>query len=228
MRAVLFDVDDTLVDHAGAQRSAIVAQLRELGLPHDEQAVRRWSDVTDKHFLRHLAGELTLQEHRRERVREVMAHYDVAGLTDEAADEWFADYTVRFQAGWRAYDDVVGVLDRLHDRDVLVGIISNYGSEHQRFKLSAVGLGDRFDVVVGLDTLGVGKPDPRVFRHACELIGTPPGETAYVGDRLDYDAVAARDAGLVAVWLDRDGSEAAVPDGVTRIASLGELEAVLR
>lgn len=228
MRAVLFDVDDTLVDHAGAQRSAIVGHLRELDLPHDEQAVRQWADATDKHFQRHLTGELTLQEHRRERVREVMAHHDVVGLTDEAADEWFADYTVRFQAGWRAYDDVLGALDRLHERDLLVGIISNYGSEHQRNKLSAVGLGGRFDVVVGLDTLGVGKPDPRIFRHACELIGTSPGETAYVGDRLEHDAIGARDAGLVAVWLDRDDSGLPVPDGVTRIGSLDELESVLR
>jgi putative hydrolase of the HAD superfamily len=228
VRAVLFDVDDTLVDHKGAQRGAIVGHLRDLDLPHDEQAVRRWADATDRHFLRHLSGELTLQEHRRERVRELMAHHDIVGLTDDDADEWFTGYTVRFEAGWRAYDDVPGVLDSLHDRGVLVGIISNYGADHQRRKLSAVGLGDRFHVVVGLDTLGFGKPDPRIFKHACDLSGTTPGETAYVGDRLDYDAVAARDAGLVAVWLDRDSSDVAVPDGVTRIGSLDELEAVLR
>jgi FMN phosphatase YigB (HAD superfamily) len=42
VRGVLFDVDDTLVDHGGAQESAIRDHLSSLGLPHDDAAVQRW------------------------------------------------------------------------------------------------------------------------------------------------------------------------------------------
>ena len=228
MRGVLFDVDDTLVDHSGAQRNAIVSYLASLGLDHDASAVRRWRAAEERHFGRHLTGELTFQGQRRARVREMLAAHGGADLDDAAADAWFAGFTTRFEAAWTTYDDVAAALDMVASRELVVGIVTNVGAERQRRKLEIVGLGDRFDVVVGLDTLGFGKPDPRVFRHACELLGTQPRDTVFVGDRLDHDAVGARDAGLRAVWLDRSGMAGAdVPDGVTRVASLAELEAVL-
>ena len=228
MRGVLFDVDDTLVDHSGAQRVAIVDYLASLGLDHDAAAVGRWLAVEERHFGRHLTGELTFQGQRRARVREMLAAHGGADLDDATADAWFAGYTTRFEAAWTTYDDVGAALDMVVSRNLALGIVTNVDADYQRRKLKVVGLGDRFDVVVGLDTLGFGKPDPRVFRHACELIGTQPRDTVFVGDRLDHDAVGARDAGLHAVWLDRSGIEFSdIPDGVTRVASLGELEAVV-
>ncbi|MGZ4592195.1 MAG: HAD family hydrolase [Actinomycetes bacterium] len=228
MRGVLFDVDDTLVDHGGAQRSAIRGYLASLRLPDDEAAVQRWRDVEERHFARHLTGELTFQGQRRERVRDMLG----AALDDAAADAWFAGYTALFEAAWAAYDDVAAALERVSRRELAVGIVTNVAADHQRRKLAAVGLLDHFEVVVGLDTLGIGKPDPRVFRHACELLGTAPAATAFVGDRLDHDAIGARDAGLRAVWLDRRGDGHAdgpveVPEGVIRVSTLDELDGVL-
>ena len=52
--------------------------------------------------------------------------------------------------------------------------------------------------LVGIDAFGVGKPDARIFRRACEVLGPAPAEAAYVGDELDVDARGARDAGLSA------------------------------
>jgi putative hydrolase of the HAD superfamily len=228
VRGVLFDVDDTLVDHSGAQRTAIVTYLASLGLDHDDAAVSRWRDAEERHFSRHLTGELTFQGQRRARVREMLVAQGGAHLDDATADGWFAGYTTHFEAAWTTYDDVGAALAMLASRELAVGIVTNVDANHQRRKLELVGLGGRFDVVVGLDTLGFGKPDPRVFRHACQLLGTQPCATFFVGDRLDHDAVGARDAGLRAVWLDRSGSAGAdVPDGITRVASLAELEVVL-
>jgi putative hydrolase of the HAD superfamily len=228
VRGVLFDVDDTLVDHSGAQRTAIVAHLASLGLEHDDAAVGRWREAEERHFSRHLTGELTFQGQRRARVREMLAEHGGADLDDATADEWFAGFTIHNEAAWTTYDDVGAALAMLASRALAVGIVTNVDASHQRRKLERVGLGGYFDVVVGLDTLGFGKPDPRVFRHACELLGTKPSDTFFVGDRLDDDAVGARDAGLRAVWLDRSGGAGSdVPAGITRVASLAELEAVL-
>jgi putative hydrolase of the HAD superfamily len=228
VRGVLFDVDDTLVDHSGAQRTAIVTYLASLGLDQDDAAVSRWREAEERHFSRHLTGELTFQEQRRARVREMLAADGGAELDDATVDGWFAGFTTHFEAAWTTYDDVGAALAMVASRELAVGIVTNVDAKHQRRKLEIVGLGGCFDVVVGLDTLGFGKPDPRVFRHACELLGTQPCDTFFVGDRLDHDAVGARDAGLQAVWLDRSGSAGAdVPDGITRVASLAELEAVL-
>lgn len=228
MRGVLFDVDNTLVDHSWAVQIAIVDHLASLGLDHGDDAVARWRAAEERHFSRHLTGELSFQGQRRARVREMLADMGGAELDDDTADAWFAGYNTRFERAWTTYDDVGAALDMVASRELALGIVTNVAADHQRRKLAMVGLGDRFDVVVGLDTLGVGKPDPRVFRHACELLRTQPHDTVFVGDRLDHDAVGARDAGLFAVWLDRSGVERGdVPDGVTRVASLAELEAVV-
>jgi putative hydrolase of the HAD superfamily len=228
VRGVLFDVDDTLVDHSGAQRAAIVDYLASLGLDHDDAAVDRWRAAEERHFSRHLTGELTFQGQRRARVREMLAEHGGAEFDDSRADAWFLGYTTRFEAAWTTYDDVAAALDMVAARGLAVGIVTNVDADHQRRKLEMVGLGNRFDVVVGLDTFGFGKPDARVFRHACELIGTTPTDTVFVGDRLDHDAIGARDAGLRAIWLDRSGTApSAVPDGVLRVTSLAELEAVV-
>ena len=89
-------------------------------------------------------------------------------------------------------------------------------------------------MLVGTDTLGVGKPDPRVFLEACRRLGTEPARTAYIGDEFDIDASAAVRAGLVGVWLDRPGtrrfpvSDAEIADsGVLVVAGLDELPGAL-
>ncbi|MCE1178865.1 MAG: HAD family hydrolase [Micrococcales bacterium] len=87
--------------------------------------------------------------------------------------------------------------------------------------------GGAFEALVTKDTLGFGKPDGRVFRHACGLLGRDPGDVVYVGDELDFDAIGARDAGLVGVWLDRRGRWDGTDIGVPVIGSLDEVDALL-
>jgi putative hydrolase of the HAD superfamily len=70
------------------------------------------------------------------------------------------------------------------------------------------------------DTLGVGKPAPEVFHHACALMRRRPEEVVYVGDELDIDTCAALGAGLGAAWLRRPGYETA-PADVAHAASHG-------
>jgi putative hydrolase of the HAD superfamily len=89
-------------------------------------------------------------------------------------------------------------------------------------------------MLVGVDTLGYGKPHPDVFTEACRRLGTDPARTAYVGDELDVDAQAARAAGLVGIWLDRPGSrrhaisdEQVASAGVVVVHALDELPGVL-
>jgi putative hydrolase of the HAD superfamily len=221
---VLFDVDDTLVDHAGASRAAILHRLREAGLPHGPDAAQRWRELDEVHFGRFLAGELGFQEQRRARVRGILGE----DLADDDADAWFAAYNERFESSWGCFDDVLAALAVIDARGLRVGVVTNLDTARQRHKLERVGLGDRFAVLVGLDTIGVGKPAAAVFRHACALLGTDPADTAFVGDRLDHDALGARDAGLLAIWLDRAGPDVDVPAGVTRVRTLDELEKVLQ
>jgi len=63
-------------------------------------------------------------------------------------------------------------------------------------------------VLVGIDTVNVAKPDPQIFLEGCRQLGTAPAATVYVGDNFMVDGVGSAQAGLQAVWLNRDGKAA--------------------
>jgi putative hydrolase of the HAD superfamily len=196
---ILFDIDDTLVDHRAAADAGARALHKSVGssLPVDE-FVRRWVDALERHFDRYLAGELTFQDQRRERVREVV---DLT-LTDARADRVFATYQAAYEAGWFLFPDVRPCLDRLSSSHSL-GVISNGEAQQQRGKLTKAGIADSFTYILISEECGFAKPSKEIFLRACEIAGEPSTNAVYVGDRYDVDAQGARAAGLAAVWLDR-------------------------
>ncbi|WP_055585586.1 HAD family hydrolase [Peterkaempfera griseoplana] len=227
LAGVLWDVDDTLFDYAGAERAGILRHLTDEGLLADEQALGRWRQVMEEVYARFVAGELTFLEHRRERARRFL---DAPDLPDDRADAWFAGYVRAYEAAWRAFPDVLPALEALDalDGSLAHGVLSNSSVVHQERKLRRLGLRDRFSCLLCSAELGFAKPDPRAFAAACEALGLPPHQVAYVGDRLDLDALGARDAGLHGIWLDRGGAGGDTPEGVHRIGGLAELPALLQ
>ncbi|MCZ7416346.1 MULTISPECIES: HAD family hydrolase [unclassified Streptomyces] len=225
IRAILWDVDDTLFDYTGADRAGALRHLAEEGLlgayPTPEAALERWREVMEEQFALFLAGELEFHEHRRGRARGFLGN---AGLSDAEADAWFNRYVVHYEAAWCLFPDVLPALDALRD-GYRHGVLSNSSTRNQDRKLRRLGIRDRFEVLVCADDIGCAKPDPGAFRAACAALGLPPHEVVYVGDQLTTDALGALDAGLAGVWLDRLGREA--PDGILCIRGLDELRQAL-
>jgi len=232
--AWIFDLDDTLFAHREAVVAGITAYRHALGgavaEADDDAEARRWHALEEEHYRRYLTGELDFEGQRRERARAFVAPFGIA-LDDAAASAWFDGYVARSEAVWRLHDDAVPLLRRLRAADPAVrfGIITNGDLAFQSRKLAAVGLGPWIDAVVASGEVGVRKPDPAIFRIACERLGVAPGDASYVGDRLQTDAIGAAGAGLLGVWIDRTdaATEAQLAEaaaaGVTRIRSLDEL-----
>lgn len=238
---ILFDIDDTLVDTRGAFGTALATIARRY-LPdvtpdRDADLVTFWRADVNDHFGRYTRGEIGQVEQRMSRANELHAEFGGPVLDDAAYAAWDDVFDASFRDAWAAHEDVDGVLARLVDAGLHVGALTNAALAYQTDKLERTGLADRVPLLVGVDTLGFGKPDPRVFEEACRRLGTEPARTAYVGDELDVDARAARAAGLVGIWLDRPGARrlpvlpqdlaAAQEAGVRVIASLDQLPEVL-
>ncbi|MDT0378689.1 HAD family hydrolase [Streptomyces sp. DSM 42041] len=224
IRAVLWDVDDTLFDYTGSDDAAALAHIEAEGLlsrhASPEAALARWRTVMEEQYARFTSGEIAFLDHRRERARQFLGQR----LSDEDADAWFGRYVTRYEAAWTLFPDTVAALDALaHSHRH--GVLSNSSVRNQERKLTRLGIRDRFEVLLCSDRLGVAKPDPAAFLAGCAALDLPPHEVAYVGDRLDLDAEAAVAAGLTGVWLDRNGGTAAAFS--PRISVLTDLPAVL-
>jgi len=223
--AVLFDIDDTLIDYRSARRRGIVDYVASLGAVVDETVLAaEWLRLEDVYYDRFLAGELDWIGQRRVRLRTLLRWLELAEpASDAETDAWFGELWACCARAIAPFQDVEPCLRTL--TGTATGVVTNNVAHVAGHKLAAAGLGDRFPVVVGVTDAAASKPDPRIFLAGCVALGVAPERTMYVGDRLDTDAVGARDAGLIGVWLDREPGDgrAELPASVIRIGSLGEL-----
>ena len=215
MKALLLDLDGTLLDHRAAADAAIAAWVATLvaadRAPDDLAA--RWTALEEHHVGRAERGEISWQQQRRERLRELFLLLELEAAAEDAElDAHFADFLTHYERSWTPYDDVAAAFDGWRQAGVRTAVLTNGVGEQQWRKLRALGVDGQVEFVVALDDLGVGKPDPRVYAEACRRFGLPPEQVVYVGDDVARDAVGATACGLTGVWLDRFDSE--VPDGV--------------
>lgn len=236
--AVLLDIDDTLLDttsamiHAGAVAMQAVWPQQPPGW--HAWASRRFRADPRGSFQRFTRGELSFAAMRRERLAEIAAAAGLATAPD-AHTVYEEAFRPAFNGAQRVYEDVPGFLQRCRDGGLAVGAVTNASASVTEDKLRITGLGEQLSVVVTRDTLGFGKPDPRVFALACAQLGAEPAVTLFVGDELQHDAVGALAAGLRSTWLRRSGGalaahrpDAGVPDveapeGIRILSSLNEI-----
>ena len=217
---LFFDIDGTLLDHKRAERRAAAAlQQRHAGIFPEAPDIftRRWHEASERHLRRHYAGELSFQGQRRARVKDLFAH--ARELSDDEADDIFRVYLQLYEENWSLFPDAGECLSRLGNEPL--GIISNGDSMQQRRKLQAVGILERFAVVVVSNDLGISKPKRDIFDAACRTAGRRPEECIYVGDDLEADVRGSVNAGWRCIWLNRDGSQKSV--AVSEISSLQQL-----
>jgi putative hydrolase of the HAD superfamily len=206
---VLLDVDDTLVDTRAGFARALDA-VADAHLPSDVDRAAlldHWRSDPGRHYARFTRGETDALTQRRLRADLMHRTFGGAPVDEASFGAWDELFWGTFERSWSSFDDVAALLAVLRDAGIAVGVVTNAPVELQQRKLAAAGLD--VPVLVGLDTLGYGKPHPDVFREGARRLGTDPARTAYVGDEPTTDALAACDAGLLGVWLDRPGARRA-------------------
>ncbi len=228
--AVLLDIDDTLVDTRAAFRAAI-RHVQRIWLPHlddsrSPEVLAHWVSDPGGHFRAYTRGECDFATQRRRRVAALQEAFGGRVLDDGELTGWQQAYEGAFRAAWTVCEGAVGLLEDLAAAGLALGAVTNAEARHQREKLAALGLLERLPVLVTVDDLGRGKPDPAVFALACRRLGVDPAQTAYVGDELDIDARGARDAGLFGIWLDRHGT-GLTPGDVPVARSLADVRGLI-
>ncbi|NPV09474.1 MAG: HAD family hydrolase [Anaerolineae bacterium] len=222
VRAISFDADGTLWDFERAMRHSLALALeemrREVGSAAAGLDVEELIRIRDR--VAASSKRLSLEEGRLEAFRETLRGI---GHPDEAlARRLCALYLHHRFRDIELYQDVLPALQRLRGRYRL-GLLTNGNTNPERCGLAGV-----FDFVVMAQEQGFTKPDPRLFGLAMARAACQADEILHVGDSWDNDVIGALNAGLQAVWLNREGKPApASMPGLREIRSLVELPGLL-
>lgn len=208
VRAVIFDLDDTLCGYWQAARTGLLNTFR-FNAGHGrtpEEMLTLWGDEFGQ-FAKEIAqpewytqycisGEAT----RMELMRRVLSR---TGSADPALVKSLSDtYYVERHAALELFPDAAACLAALKGRTTL-GMITNGPADIQTQEIEKLGIRGCFDFILIEGEMGVGKPEPVVMKRAEELAGASGPEIVMVGNSYKHDIVPAIAAGWQTVWLRR-------------------------
>jgi len=226
IKAVFFDLYNTLVGYDPPKEETEARILKELGV-----------EVTPQSLLRPImtADDFIFQEHAR---------YSIGKRSKEETVELYTEYhgiilkEAGIEASWELvtgilkkwlkadykmvlFDDVIPILTQLKERELIIGLISNVDRDIDPL-CQQVGLADWLGVVVTSQEAGFNKPMPQIFRAAMRKAKVRPIEAIYVGDQHKIDVVGANSAGMLGLLIDRNGFFEDITDS-PRISSLTQV-----
>jgi len=92
-------------------------------------------------------------------------------------------------------------LKHIASRGFKIGVVTNGSTGSQNGKLDAMGLRPFLSCVVVSETVGIKKPDPRIYQLALDDLKARAVTTAFVGDNPELDILPPRKLGMTAIWL---------------------------
>lgn len=220
-------VDAVLLDMGGV----LIRVVRSYDRAADEPGLRgflRTSGFGDPDRLIREAGERLWKEYRASPIRQPDPHRALADLPPEVRRALLRAFArLATEPAYSFARPVVAALARRY----ALGLVSNNlipGDHHAR-ALAREGILEHFGAALWSANFGIKKPDPAMLEHALRRLGVPPHRAVMVGDQLHTDVLAARRAGLRAIWLRRNTHRESPdfpPDFV--IQDLRELPLLLR
>lgn len=209
-RAIIFDLDDTILDYdtvAEAAWQAVCSRYASRVTGGDAPALLQAINAESDRFWddpeRHRRGRLNLPAARFEVITAVLHEY---GISDpELAMEMARLRTAIFDENLQPFQGAIDAVSRLYHAGIRLGMITNGAEEVQNQKIERFGLRPYFDCILIEGAFGIGKPDPRVFNHVLVQLSSTPADTWMVGDSLPNDIAPAQALGIYTVWHDHRG-----------------------
>ena len=212
IRAVLFDLDDTLIDWSEQEGSfftainphldKMIAYLDAIGHPVSDRAAFRgaFSETVVTHWAQAKATLRAVDLH------EVLHEtFQAQGLDATGIDviDLLRAYDAAPAAGVKLYPDTKAVLDQLQEDGYELGLITNsmLPMWMRDAELRVYGLLDYFAVRLSSGDAGYIKPHPEIYHAALAQLGLQPEEAIFVGDRPGNDIAGANAAGMISVLM---------------------------
>ncbi|MBD0777823.1 HAD family hydrolase [Maribacter sp. ANRC-HE7] len=202
---IIFDLDDTLVDSEQGHIKAINLIYQDYfpNLQPKFNISHIWLNITNQFLELYFKGELSLEQ---QRVARIQKFWEICGaeLNRGSAKKIYEKYDKYFLNSCLNFDDTNKTLQQLSKFELM--IISNGSYADQIYKLKNNNLMKYFKQIFISDKVGFSKPDKRIFQYAANELNTNMSNCLYIGNSYPLDYISARDAGMKAIWLDRNST----------------------
>ncbi|MEI3612207.1 HAD family hydrolase [Pseudogracilibacillus sp. SO30301A] len=190
IKSVLFDLDNTLLNRDVSVKKFIELQYERLHkyierVPK-EKYITRFIELDDRGYV------------WKDKVYQQ--------LTDELAmeaiswEELLQDYLANFKYCCVPFNHLVEMLDALKGCNITLGMITNGYGQFQMDNIKALGIEEKFEVILISEWEGIKKPNPFIFEKAAERLGAIPNQCVFVGDHPINDIRAANEVGMKSIW----------------------------
>lgn len=226
IKAVVFDLDDTLYEYENLNKIAI------------EVVYDRFADVLNlsKDTLR------TAIEWGKQETKNTM--HDCASRHNrmiyfQKASEYLhlnpVEYTLSmYETYWnymlenmKLYPGVLSLFDHLKRNQIKIAICTDLTVNIQHRKLRKLGIWSYIDALVTSEEADAEKPNPSMFNLVLRKLGIKAGEALYVGDSLKKDVIGASNVGMQACWFCATEKHVSCPEWYLTVKSFGEIEKVI-
>ena len=207
IKAIIFDLDNTLIDRQRAFKEMLVRKFHLLF--NDEELINNMIEDIMKWDANGTVERIVVFKKWAEK-------YKVTCVSPEKLDNEWAN-----ESGSIAflYDDVKDTLTHLKNKYKLA-ILTNGNSASQRRKLNTINIYDLLDYSLVSSEYGIKKPNKEIFEYTAKQLGLKTNECVYVGDNYNIDVLGSKNSGMLPIYVSRNNEE---HDDVTTIKEIKEL-----
>lgn len=202
IKAVFFDINDTLTNHSRAQEVAIKKMVALLPEQDEAEFTKIWKEIAKRYWELFEKKKTSFDEQRLGRIKSVWSHFKVK-LTPQQINQYANHYVSHYEKALNVNPTLKVFLELLQANHIPAGIISNGYGPIQRSRLKVIGIESYLtDKLIFIsEEIGIAKPDEKIFILAEKTVGVPPSDIVFFGDDLKNDIKPAKKRGWRTVLI---------------------------
>ena len=205
IKAIVFDLDDTLYDYISCNRIAeevLYKKLNELFDISEEEATTKLYEAK-KRVKKQLGN--TAAAHNR-----LLYMQTLCELLDKNPIKYtkllYDCYWDTMLDNMEMFDYVIPLFEEIKRRDIKIGILTDLTAHIQIRKLNKLGIEDYIDVLVTSEEAGEEKPSDKMFELVLKKLNCNPDQVVMIGDSYEKDIMGAKKMGMKTIhFKERDG-----------------------